>query len=298
MTEGGQDETLVLIVDDDADMRLLLTATLAGAGMRPIAVASGGEALAVLDAINPDLILLDAVMPPPDGFETCRLIKQKVGMAAVPVMFMTGLTETEHVLSGLRAGGVDYVTKPPLLAELIARVKVHVATARMTRSAQRALDTAGRRLLATDDQGRIFWSTPQASQLLVETGLEGEDTLSGNLLRMIQADQGHIILDAPSGQQVEITAIAPVASEYFFRVREWAEGMETAILRDQLGLTPRESDVLRWIAAGKPNKDIGEILNISARTVNKHLDQIYVKLGVENRSAAASIASRLIATHG
>jgi DNA-binding CsgD family transcriptional regulator len=61
-------------------------------------------------------------------------------------------------------------------------------------------------------------------------------------------------------------------------------------------LTPREADVLRWIAAGKPNRDISEILNISARTVNKHLEQVYIKLGVENRAAAAAIATRVIAT--
>jgi len=62
-----------------------------------------------------------------------------------------------------------------------------------------------------------------------------------------------------------------------------------------LGLTPRESDVLLWIANGKSNRDTSEILNISARTMNKHLEQIFIKLGVENRAAAASIATRIIA---
>jgi DNA-binding CsgD family transcriptional regulator len=60
--------------------------------------------------------------------------------------------------------------------------------------------------------------------------------------------------------------------------------------------TAREGEVLRWIAAGKANKDISEILDISPRTVNKHLEQIFIKLGVENRAAAASIATRVIAS--
>src|SRR3546814_7813656 len=68
--------------------------------------------------------------------------------------------------------------------------------------------------------------------------------------------------------------------------------MEAAALQRALGLTPRESDVLFWIAQGKSNRDASEIMNISARTVNKHLEQIFVKLGVENRASAAAIAAR------
>ncbi|NGP18086.1 helix-turn-helix transcriptional regulator [Devosia chinhatensis] len=58
-------------------------------------------------------------------------------------------------------------------------------------------------------------------------------------------------------------------------------------LRQQFGLTQRESEVLLWIARGKANRDIGEILGLSPRTVNKHLEQVYAKLGVENRASAA-----------
>jgi len=61
------------------------------------------------------------------------------------------------------------------------------------------------------------------------------------------------------------------------------------------GFWSRESDVLFWIAQGKSNRDASEIMNISARTVNKHLEQIFIKLGVENRAAAAAIATRIIA---
>src|SRR3546814_16477916 len=87
-------------------------------------------------------------------------------------MFMTGLSDTAHVVEGLRAGGVDYVTKPIMLDELIARIHVHIANARMMRSAQAALDVTGRRLVATDAAGGTRWSTPLAAALLDGLGSE------------------------------------------------------------------------------------------------------------------------------
>src|SRR5688572_21249885 len=95
----------VLVVDDDPDSRRLLRDFLTGEGYGWRLAASGEEALAALDAALPDLILLDAVMPGLDGFETCRRIKAHGDTAAIPVIFMTGLTETEHVIMGLDAGG-------------------------------------------------------------------------------------------------------------------------------------------------------------------------------------------------
>ena len=87
-------------------------------------------------------------------------------LAHVPVIFMTGLTETEHVLEGLAAGGVDYVTKPIVVDELLARIRVHLANARVAAGTRAALDATGRFLLATDARGRLLWCTPKARQLL------------------------------------------------------------------------------------------------------------------------------------
>jgi DNA-binding CsgD family transcriptional regulator len=67
-----------------------------------------------------------------------------------------------------------------------------------------------------------------------------------------------------------------------------------ALLKQELGLTERESEVLYWIANGKTNREVAEILGMSPRTVNKHLEQVFPKLGVENRTAAAGIALRLL----
>ena len=84
----------------------------------------------IVDQITPDIVLLDAVMPGMDGFETCRRLKRDAGLDNVPIIFMTGLAETEHIVRGLEAGGVDYVTKPIVIEEMLARIRVHLANAR------------------------------------------------------------------------------------------------------------------------------------------------------------------------
>ncbi len=79
---------------------------------------------------------------------------------------MTGLSDTDDIVKGLEAGGVDYVTKPIIPDELLARIRVHLANARMTHSARTALDAFGRFLLATNRTGHVLWCTPQAVKLL------------------------------------------------------------------------------------------------------------------------------------
>jgi DNA-binding response OmpR family regulator/DNA-binding CsgD family transcriptional regulator len=295
---------LVLIVDDDADTRDMLGAALVATDMQPVAAPDGGAALEMLQELVPDLILLDAVMPGLDGFDTCREIKAMPTVAHVPVMFMTGLTETEHVVRALGGGCVDYVTKPIILDELIARIRVHLGNARLTRSAFNALDTAGRRLIAADETGHIRWMTPEASRALAEFGASDDHDLPPVLTRLVQestrAPDGHLPKAALNlgGFRIILSYLGEAAQgEHLFRVAQNIEGMEASILQNALSLTPREADVLLWISRGKSNRDASEILNISARTVNKHLEQIFIKLGVENRAAAAAIATRALFNH-
>src|SRR6266436_4738302 len=120
---------------------------LVGAGMTVMVALDGAAAMRIVDQITPDIILLDAVMPGIDGFETCRRLKREAGLSNVPVIFMTGLAETEHIVAGLEAGGVDYVTKPIVIEEMLARIRVHLANARLPQSARAALAVSGRFLL-------------------------------------------------------------------------------------------------------------------------------------------------------
>jgi DNA-binding response OmpR family regulator len=203
---------VVLIVDDVPENLAVLSDALDEAGHTVLVATDGISALERLMLVMPDLILLDAVMPGIDGFETCRRMKLMDSARDVPVVFMTGLTETEHVVRGFEVGGIDYVTKPIRPAEVLARISTHVRNARMLSDARLSRDAA---------------------------------------TAVVSADLSHY------------------------------------------QLTPRELDVLAWIARGKTNRDIADILGMSPRTVNKHLEHIFVKLGVETRAAAAALVASL-----
>jgi DNA-binding NarL/FixJ family response regulator len=284
----------ILVVDDSPDTLSLLTDTLDHAGYTVLVATDGESALDLVDQITPDLILMDAMMPGISGFETCKRLKRDKLLADLPVIFMTGLSETEHVLEGLGCGGVDYVTKPLVIEELLARIRVHLGNARLAHETRAALDATGRFLLATDRLGRVLWCTPKARELLAGGQLPG--AAIEQLLSMRRQDT-----KAPArcqidlgGRRLECSFMSSLgANELLFRLAEVActDG-DQAVLQQAFGLTSREAEVLLWISRGKPNRDIGEILSISPRTVNKHLEPIFVKLGVENRAAAAAAAVR------
>lgn len=206
--------SVVLIVDDLPDNLALLSDALEQVGHMVLVALDGTTALERMNRLKPDIVLLDAMMPGIDGFETCRRIKANAEFEDVPVVFMTALTESEHVVEGFAAGGVDYVTKPIVPEQVLARVASHLRTARSLRDAR-------------------------------------------------------------------LAAHQPP-------VRDAGAVREALVRRYQL--TAREVEVLEWVACGKTNRDIGEILGLSPRTVNKHLEHVYVKLGVETRTAAATLA--------
>jgi DNA-binding NarL/FixJ family response regulator len=291
----------VLVVDDTPEALGLLTDMLDGAGYTVLIATDGESALRLVDQITPDLVLMDALMPGLDGFETCRRLKQKVPLAHLPVIFMTGLAETEHVVHGLAAGGVDYVTKPIVVEELLARMRVHLNNARVALGPNAALDAAGRFLLATDLAGRIIWCTPKARTLLQSCwpadpadNPELPDALLARMLALRHEAGATCVLEI-GGLQLECAMLSPIGpDELLFRLSEKHGEDDTAVLQ-QLGLTGREAEVLLWLSRGKANREMGQILGISPRTVNKHLEQIFVKLGVENRASAAARAARLLA---
>jgi DNA-binding response OmpR family regulator/DNA-binding CsgD family transcriptional regulator len=299
----------VLVVDDTPETLGFLTDTLDHAGFTVLIATDGIGALDLVDQITPDLVLMDAVMPGMSGFEACRKLKQEKLLSHLPIIFMTGLSETEHVVEGLAAGGVDYVTKPIVIDELLARIRVHLANARVAHGTRAALDATGRFLLATDLNGRLLWSTPKAKQLLAELFPAANDSSTAEhgaglppavierLMRLRQdgsTTPRRSTLDV-GGRRLEISVLSRIGpDELLFRLTEINPAADEQVLQQTLSLTSRESEVLLWISRGKANREIGAILSISPRTVNKHLEQIFVKLGVENRASAAARAIRIL----
>jgi DNA-binding response OmpR family regulator/DNA-binding CsgD family transcriptional regulator len=293
---------VALVVDDSPETLRLLTDALDGAGMTVMVAMDGAAAMRIVDQITPDIILLDAVMPGMDGFETCRRLKREAGLSNVPVIFMTGLAETEHIVRGLDAGGVDYVTKPIVIEEMLARIRVHLANARLTQSARAALDVSGRFLFAVSRQGKIMWTTPQAQKLLADNlvaATEDELVLPEVMLQWLeQAQKGKAgskmpaMASFPDNEQLQLQYMGKLGpNEFLLRLAKDSSTNTSAQFSSELGLTTREGEVLSWLAKGKTNRDIAQILGLSPRTVDKHLEQIYAKLGVENRTAAAAIAT-------
>lgn len=291
----------VLVVDDTPETLGLLTDTLEREGMTALVSLGGEAALDLLTRVEPQVILMDAMMPGLDGFETTRRIKQMPGREHIPVIFMTGLTETEHVVQGLSAGGVDYVTKPLVLEEMIARIRVHLTNARLAHGARAALDAAGRSLLALDAGGGLLWATPRAEEILAGLFTNGQlvlpDALTGQLLSLRVAGGSRTV--TLGERALDVTYLAQLRpGEDLYRISETLPGAREALLREHFGLTAREAEVLLWLAAGKSNQDIAGILGNSAGTVKKQLLRIYDKLGVENRATAAAQAVQVLAEQG
>jgi DNA-binding NarL/FixJ family response regulator len=291
----------VLVVDDSPESLNFLTDALEQAGFTVLVALSGNSALRVIAEVTPDVILMDAVMPGMDGFEACRRIKRNALVASAPVIFMTGLSETEHIVQGFAAGGVDYLTKPIVPEELIARVHAHLANARIALSALAVLDDAGRSLLAVDREGKLRWCTPQAGAWLaamtdravlpadarrwLDLVSHGDDTIAA----------AGFIIDRRDERQMRLSYVGESGpDEILLQLNDNDQASEEALLQERLPLTTREAEVLLWTARGKSNRDIGTILGLSPRTVNKHLEQIFAKLGVDNRTSAALLAIRTL----
>lgn len=291
---------IVLVVDDSPDALSLVNDTLEQAGINVLVALEGNQALTIAKRLRPDMILLDAIMPNMDGFETCRLLKKDPNLAAIPVIFMTGLTDTDSIVKGLEAGGVDYLTKPIKPAELLARMKVHLDNARLANNANRALDSTGQFLFTINSEGKTHWATPQTYALLAKAGaseswqqIQMASQLRVWLERSPAPDQTIALAGLDYPLEVKLMKLR-AADDVLLKLIDGQRDSEEERLQKKLDLTQRESQVLSWIANGKTNREIGEILGVSPRTVNKHLEQIFPKLGVENRTAAAGVAIRIL----
>jgi DNA-binding NarL/FixJ family response regulator len=300
-TPNPGDVDTVLVVDDTPESLRFLADTLEAEGMRVLIATSGEAAIALLDHVTPDLILMDAIMPGMGGFEATRLIKRAPRTTHIPIVFMTGLTESEHVLAALEAGGVDYVRKPLIVNELVARVRVHMANARKAVGSQAALDASGRHLISVARDETMVWWTPQAGELIAQSIPDWNRTpgpspaaLRPALIRVLQSEEsGTSARVEVGGATLELVMVAKLrGEETLIRVNDVNPAATIARLQSRHSLTTREAEVLLWVSYGKPNRVISDILAISPRTVNKHLEQIFEKLGVETRAAAAALAVR------
>lgn len=286
---------VVLVVDDSPESLGMLNVALNNQGFTALVALNGLQALAIAEKVEPDIVLLDAMMPEMDGFETCRRLKQS--RPNVPIIFMTGLSDVEDIVRGLEAGGIDYVTKPISPDEVIARIKTHIQTANLTLSAQDALDHAGNNVFCVSDQGRLSWATPKVHKMIDD--LAGDDlspwaSMAKLLCNWLAGStEVNLHIDCFSAP-IEVMYERRQEDKHLLRVVKAKTDKLPTDLQQKLPLTKRESEVLYWVSYGKTNWEISQILSMSPRTANKHLEQIYRKLGVDNRTSAAAISIRIL----
>jgi class 3 adenylate cyclase len=129
----------ILVVDDAPENIQAISTILREQGYQVLAATDGQRALDVLAKVRPDLLLLDVIMPGMDGYEVCRRIKASPELAEIPIIFLTGKTETEDIVHGFQVGAVDYVGKPFNAHELLARARTHLEIGRLNRENHRLL---------------------------------------------------------------------------------------------------------------------------------------------------------------
>lgn len=298
--------SIVMIVDDTPDNLALLSDTLSESGYRVLVATDGLSALEQIGYLKPDIILLDVMMPGIDGYETCNRLKSDPKTAAIPVLFMTALSELDDLLRGFGEGAVDYLVKPIRPPEVLARVEAQLKQARTIQRAENALNNSPYSALAITAAGNITWLPVAGSRWLCEflqlptlpENIKIGSPLPAPILEWIKAQ-----IAIP--ENIEHTAFENTRcgtrfslkltpchdmQEYLLLLGKHSGEWNLEAVKSSLGLTSREAEILMWISRGKTNKEVGIILGGSPRTVNKHLEHIFEKLGVITRAAAVSIA--------
>jgi DNA-binding response OmpR family regulator/DNA-binding CsgD family transcriptional regulator len=307
-------KTVLLVDDNPANLGVLID-VLGKAGYRPLVAEDGERALHQMTHVQPDIVLLDVGMPGIDGFETCRRMKAQPGWADLPVLFMTARDDIVDKVAGFAAGAVDYITKPLQPDEVVARVKTHLrlrelqaeleeknaelaernerlaAAIRLREAAENALaDSLDRAVVVTSREGEILFCTKRAARLLERHFPSWREPRLPPELRpggpSVQASVQVTTLASAGGDAFHIVALEPVQPDPSPRELE------------PLGLTPREAEVLFWIAEGKTNPEIAVILGTSTNTVKRQSQAVFDKLGVENRTAATLRAVEVLRRNG
>jgi len=293
--------TLLVVDDTPANLGVVCDA-LRQAGVRVLLAESAAAARDVLARLIPDLVLLDVMMPREDGFAFCAALRGHPVWRALPVIFLTAVDDPAQKVRAFDAGAVDYVTKPVHIPELVARVRVQFDLL----AARRALEGKNAELetevaIRLDAEAQLATSLDRA---VIVLGRGGETLFATRLAHDLLAKY------FPAGAPAGLAAGGKFsAGDAALLVRRFAEpGRDDLVmlaLEEEhappgpaallaLGLTPRQAEVVYWVAQGKTNGETATILGTSPRTIDKHMERIFQRLGVENRASAMVVAGELL----
>jgi DNA-binding response OmpR family regulator/DNA-binding CsgD family transcriptional regulator len=296
----------VLVVDDTPANLGVVLESLHSAGLRVLMAENGHRALDLLARQPIDLVLLDIVMPGRDGFVTLEQICTRREWADIPVLFITAVDDPAQKVRALEAGAVDCISQPVHPPEVLARVRAHLElraarrelhrqsakleaeiAVRLDAEAQLAhsLDCA---VIIANGDGRVVFQTLGARHLLHRHQLRLADgRLPAELARdeCIASAAGRLLVQRFSDPANDALQVLHLAEELA------PPGPADLV---SLGLTPRQAEVLYWIAEGKTDGEMAAILGTSPCTIDKHVEQMLGRLGVESRLTAVARASEIL----
>lgn len=290
----------VLVVDDTPAGLGLVCEALRKEGIRVLLAESGASARKALARTLPDLVLLDVIMPDEDGFAVCDSLRADPRWRELPVIFLTSIDDPEQKVRAFAAGAIDYVTKPVHIPELVARVRV-----------QLDLQSALRRLEAQKAELEAEVALRLDAEAQLASSLDRAVVILDRAQHLLFATRLAYDLLAKYGLHHRALATADtfVANGTTLCVRRFTEpgrdDTQLLVLEEEhappgpssfckLGLTPRQAEVAYWVAQGKTNAEIAVIVEASPRTIDKHMEGILARLGLENRTGLILRAAELL----
>ncbi len=263
MKNASENKINILIVDDMPRNIQAASAILIREGYRLAYDEDGESALAHVKTMNFDLILLDIMMPGIDGYEVCRRLKADPETHHIPVIFLTGRTDTESIVKGFNLGAADYVGKPFNPHELLARVRTHLEL-------NRHRDHLEHLVLERTEALRVMM------QVREEISAKHEEKIEANIVSRIfpMIEMLRRIMDKPRQKECLNTvesALNEILSEF-----------SRSLASPRFNLTPMELQIAGLIREGRSGKQIADLIGTSENTFNFHRQNIRKKLGLSN----------------
>ncbi|NOX35747.1 MAG: response regulator transcription factor [Deltaproteobacteria bacterium] len=267
----AEDKAVIMIIDDSPESLKLLTNILAGQGFGVRQALNGRMALDAIKQQLPDLIILDIRMPGMDGLEVCRQLKDDANTRTVPVIFISGLRESDDKVKAFEVGALDYITKPFQEAEVLARVKLHLALSKMKQNLEELVQ---RRTIKLEESNT-------ALKVLLEHRQSEREKFEENVITHINSlVMPYLKRLKKSSLDHKQTALADVIESNLDEITSQFSGK---LYAKAVGLTRREMEVAALIKTGKTNMEIADLLYISEHSISFHRQNLRKKLGLLGR---------------
>ncbi len=262
------DENVIMLIDDSPDSLKLLTDILVAQGFTVRQALSGSVALSSIKHCPPDLIILDIRMPEMDGLEVCTQLKDDSTTSEIPVIFISGLEESDEKVRAFESGGVDYITKPFHEDEVLARVKIHIVMSKMKKNLEELVSSRTVKLEESNTALKVLLEHRQMErEKLEESVISHINSLVVPYVRRLRE----------TGLEHKQVALVNVIESNLEEVTSQFSGK---LYSKAEGLTRREMEVASLIKMGKTNMEIADLLYVSEHAISFHRQNLRKKLGL------------------